>query len=151
MATTTATREAILGSLAQFIRQRPGINTDLFPSMPDYRRAIKRAAKDLAAANEMLSAVALRPTITADDIARAAMGGALGWQEHSRQWVYMTQHRFWEEYRKAAGALLAHLLWQDLSDCAHDYLPAPDDIHRELRRMLSRTTYLAFFRKYPGA
>lgn len=120
---TTATKTAILHALRAFIAQRSGIEFANYQSgdwkasraafMGDYRPILKHGRH----ARELLRAVELRDSITADDIieaSRHAFSGRLTIKVREDGAVaidYCAGQYFPTEYRNAACAVLASTLW----------------------------------------
>lgn len=115
------TKETILDALAKHIAQRSGIDARNYFS--DWRdtegrkafaaeyREILREGRD---ARALLYAVRRSPSITAEDILAAskrAFSGRLSWNDEKQRWDYCTGQYFPTEYRSAACAVLASVLW----------------------------------------
>lgn len=144
--TTTATttdRSAVLAGLARFIAQRSGIDARNYRSswadkeghaafMSDYRR-ILRDGRD---ARQLLRAVELRDSITADDIAAETRGSRLELLPDGSAWHYTAGQYFATEYRAAACRLLSMLLWQRWRN--DDPTATADDLRRKARREFGR-------------
>ena len=115
------TKETILDALAKHIAQRSGIDARNYFS--DWRdtegrkafaaeyREILREGRD---ARALLYAVRRSPSITVHDILAAskrAFSGCLSWNDEKQRWDYCTGQYFPTEYRAAACAVLASVLW----------------------------------------
>lgn len=121
METTTQTeRDAILNALQVFINQRPGLEFGNYGNAAAYRAEYRSIARDKRDALTLLSAVRWRESITADDI-KAGFTGRLSWNGEGLE--YCTGQYWPTEYRRAACAVLAAILWAYWRDCAN---PATD-------------------------
>ena len=121
-------KTAILESLQKFIAQRSGIDFQNYQSgdpkggrdafMGDYRPILKHGRQ----ARQMLRAIELRDSITAENIMEAtrAFSGRLQIEERDgkARIDYTTGQYFPTEYRRAACAVLARCLWDYWRNCA---------------------------------
>ena len=113
------TREQILNALAAWIKQRPGLEFGNYGDMRTYRAELRQIAKDRRDAETLLRAVALRPSITAEDLIAAtrAYSGRLQIKDRGNavgvHIEYCTGQYWPTEYRKAVCAVLASALWED--------------------------------------
>ena len=145
-------KQAICEALRVWINQRPGLEYGNYGSVTSYRAEVRSIGRDLQHARELLRAVELRDSITGDDLAAAAAfphaySGRLSCQVFEPGKVYKSDGcmessydkltvkldyctgQYWPtEYRKAACAVLASVLWS----WHRDNMPAP-------RGKLSRT------------
>ncbi len=136
------TKDTILNALAKHIAQRSGIDARNYFS--DWRdtegrkafaaeyREILREGRD---ARALLYAVRRSPSITADDILAAskrAFSGRLSWNDKKQRWDYCTGQYFPTEYRAAACAVLASVLWN------WSERPTTDDKRKYFRGELGR-------------
>lgn len=161
---TTATKAAIIQSLRAFIAQRSGLDWrdysgDRAALMGDYRPILKHGRH----ARQLLRAVELRDSITADDLieaSRHAFSGRLAIKVREDGAVaidYCAGQYFPTEYRNAACAVLASALWaywranmpaptkaKDGSD-RYDGLSAGDWLRRQARREFGRGIASAWF------
>lgn len=129
-------KQAMLNALRAFINQRSGIDFRNYQSgnwkqsrecfLGDYRPILRHGKH----ARTLLRAVELRDSITAEHIleaSRNAYSGRLQWcpkQHHNSKtgeytglWEYTTGQYFPTEYRNAACAVLARVLWYFYRDC----------------------------------
>lgn len=118
------TKQQILTALQAWINQRPGLEFGNYGTLASYRAELRSIAKDRRDALELLNAVALRDSITAEDLIAAfprAYSGRLTLTEingdnpklaHAAQLDYCTGQYWPTEYRKAACAVLASALWE---------------------------------------
>lgn len=65
------TRERILNGLDAWVRQRPGLEFGNYGELKSYRAELRQIAKDKRDAETLLRAVALRPSITAENLVAA--------------------------------------------------------------------------------
>lgn len=130
----TYTKEEIVAMLDEFISQRSGIDWrdyggDREAFMGDYRPMLK----DGKTARYLLSCVE-NSSMTVDDMLPAfrAFSGRLSLTDNGLE--YCTGQYFPTEYRKAACAVLAQMLW--------DYYREPTDtgdmLRKKFRRMFGR-------------
>jgi hypothetical protein len=152
-------RELILANLAQFIRQRPGIDPRNYIShwqdangRRAYRQEVRSVTRDLHHARQLLAAVSWRTGIDAEALKAALHGaysGRLSWipggtvHEDSParassspygRLVYCTGQYFPTEYRRAVCAVLASALWSYFRDqCG---AKTGDDVRKMARREL---------------
>ena len=110
------TKQQILQALRVWINQRPGLEFGNYGELSSYRAELRQIAKDRRDALELLSAVALRDSITVKDLIEAfprAYSGRLSINEDKERvrFEYCTGQYWPTEYRKAACAVLAAVLW----------------------------------------
>ena len=116
------TKSAILQSLARFIAQRPGLEFGNYGDVSAYRSELRGITRDRHIAEQLLSYVAIRDSITADrilDAARSSFGGRLTITERDDGACvidYCTGQYFPTEYRRAAAAVLAGAIWDWLRE-----------------------------------
>lgn len=126
------TKEHILISLRTWINQRPGLEFADYGNVPAYRSELRSITKDRRDALELLNAVALRGSITAEDLLAAfprAFSGRLSITEttnskgeKSAKLDYCTGQYWPTEYRRAVCAVLSAVLWAWMRDSA---MPKP--------------------------
>ena len=110
-------KQAIIGALYTFIGQRPGLEYGNYGEPVSYRAEVRAIGRDLTQARQLLRYVELRASITADDIIAAskrAYSGRLTITARDDGAVaidYCTGQYFPTEYRKAACAVMASVLW----------------------------------------
>jgi hypothetical protein len=122
---STPTKEQIITLLHAWISQRPGLEAANYfgggnyaESLANYRAEVRSIGKDLAHARQLLRAVELSG-ITAEEMMAAfprAYSGRLSLVEHPKKpgsWAldYCTGQYWPTEYRRAACAVLASMLW----------------------------------------
>lgn len=109
-------KETILAALSAFVSQRSGIDyrnySERSSFMSDYRPILRRGKQ----AREMIRQVAWRDSITAQnliDASNRAFSGRLQFVERGDKVgvEYITGQYFPTEYRAAACAVLAQVLW----------------------------------------
>lgn len=132
---TAPTKETVLAALRAFIAQRSGLDARNYGSreslLGDYRPIIRHGKH----ARAMLRAVEWRDSITAEHLlnaARHSYSGRLSFVVKPSGAVgvdYCTGQYFPTEYRKAACALLATVLW----DCWRETGISADSIRRRAR------------------
>lgn len=121
-------KENLLQALRAFARQRPGLEFGNYGELKAYRAELRSITKDLQHAQELLTAVALRDSITADAIVTAskrAYSGRLTITEPKPGRFaldYCTGQYFPTEYRPAVCAALSAALWE----YAREQTPAPE-------------------------
>lgn len=111
------TKEHVLIALRAWIRQRPGLDFHNYGAVAPYRAELRQIAKDKRDAETLLADVALRDSITAEDLIAAfprAYSGRLSISEDKgrAKLEYCTGQYWPTEYRKAACAVLASALWE---------------------------------------
>lgn len=113
-------KQAIIAALRAFIEQRPGFDWHNYSTARDYRADQRRATRQLHDARELLRAVELRDSITADDILREAQSGRVtiratmpAYVEKIGPWRvdYCTGQYWCTEFRAGVCRLLASVLW----------------------------------------
>lgn len=121
--TQTTERAEILNALQVFINQRPGLEFGNYGDLAAYRAEYRAILTDKKHALILLNAVRWRESITAEDIkARfSAYSSRLSWDGEKLD--YCTGQYWPTEYRRAACAVLASILWAYWRDCAN---PATD-------------------------
>jgi hypothetical protein len=139
-------KESILESLRAFANQRPGLDFANYGDISAYRSESRSITKDLHQANELLNAVSLRDSLTADAIIEAskhAFSGRLTIEETADGFKidYCTGQYWPTEYRRAVCAVLSSALW--------DYWREPestgDTIRKTARKNLSRAVANRWF------
>lgn len=105
--TETNERELMLAGLRAFVRQRPGFEPANYGDAASYRADVRRAGRDLREAEELLRAVALRPSCALSP----KQAGRLTWEAGEKRWDYVTGQYFPTEYRAAACRVLVSALW----------------------------------------
>ena len=135
-------KQRILETLNAWAEQRPGLDPrdygdGTMDGWRNYRRESAHITKDLHDYRALAAAVSWRDSITADDLIKAserAFSGRLTindisahYDDGSTYWAYSIQYctgQYWPtEYRKAACAVLANVLWHYFaSDCPKDYI-----------------------------
>jgi hypothetical protein len=127
-APVSATKTAICNALRGWINQRPGLDYGNYGEPTSYRAEVRKISRQRADALQLLRAVELRDSITAAEIAEAfprAFMGRLSLNiaaDGSVSFNYGTGQYWCTEYRAAACAVLASVLWSDY----RKNLPAPD-------------------------
>ena len=111
------TKQQILQALQTWINQRPGLEFGNYGNLSSYRAELRSIAKDKRDAQVLLTAVALRDSITAQDILAAtrAYSGRLQikpTKDGGASIEYCTGQYWPTEYRKAVCAVLASVLWE---------------------------------------
>jgi hypothetical protein len=107
----------LIAALHKFINQRPGLEFGNYGDVKTYRAEVRSIGKDLREARQLLRAVELRDTITADDIIKASQGAYSGRLTITPvdgggfRLDYCTGQYFPTEYRRAVCAVLSSALW----------------------------------------
>jgi hypothetical protein len=111
-------KQTICAMLRVWINQRPGLDFANYGDIKTYRSALRSITKDRAEALQLLRAVELRDSITAEMMVAAfprAYSGRLRLEKREKdgKWVldYCTGQYWPTEYRRAACAVLASVLW----------------------------------------
>jgi len=110
-------KQQIITALRAFVAQRSGMEFANYGDVASFRAEQRAITRDGKEARELLRAVELRDSITADDIIAAskrAYSGRLLIVERADGAVaidYCTGQYFPTEYRKAVCAVCASLLW----------------------------------------
>lgn len=144
------TKQQILEALQSWVAQRPGLDFGNYGDMASYRSELRSIAKDKHDAEKLLTAVALRDSITADDLKAAfrAYSGRLSITEENDQvkLSYVTGQYWPTEYRKAACAVLASALWEHRRDSVPSKVEKPGDwIRGSFRREFGRSIQQRWF------
>ena len=110
------TKAQIIAALYAWINQRPGLEFGNYGDVSAYRSELRSITKDRQHALQLLRAVELRDSITAEDMVAAfprAFSGRLTIEETPKgaKLDYCTGQYWPTEYRKAACAVLASVLW----------------------------------------
>lgn len=110
----TDERTAIFQALRNWINQRPGLEFGNYGDVPAYRSEQRRIARDRRHAREMLNAVE-NSGATLEQIKAGfrAYSGRLSWD--GKKLDYCTGQYWPTEYRAAACAVLAAILWSQAS------------------------------------
>ena len=111
------TKEQILTLLADWIKQRPGLEYCCYGNLSAYRSEMRSITRDRHDAEILLRAVALS-SLTRDELIDSfrAFSGRLQLVERNGSWKldYCTGQYWPTEYRKAACAVLAMALWYNV-------------------------------------
>ena len=115
----TDRKAAILETLARFIASRPGLEWANYGDSTSYRADQRAIARDRRHAETLMAYVGRRPSITADDLMRAARdaySGRLTITESPEGFRidYCTGQYYPTEYRRATCAVLASAIWDNL-------------------------------------
>lgn len=104
-------RDAILEALANWIKQRPGLDFRNYGDVKAYRAELRSITQDLHDARTLLTAVGWRSSIDGPALEDAfhAYSGRLSWDGKSLS--YCTGQYWPTEYRRAACAVLASAIW----------------------------------------
>lgn len=120
------TKQAIIDALRTWINQRPGLEYGNYGNITSYRSELRSITRDLHHARELLRAVELRDSISAEDLARAfrAYSGrmTLTGNNGTAQLSYCTGQYWPTEYRKVVCAIAAAALWEHVR---FKCMPAP--------------------------
>jgi hypothetical protein len=137
---TLPARETLLALIAKHISQRSGI--DFRSAMADYRKILQQGRD----ARAMLRAIELRESIDSEAILAGfrAFSGRLSLSEDGTRLEYVTGQYYPMEYRAAACAVLASILWDYWRDCKED--ATGFDIRKEASRNLGRGIASRWFR-----
>lgn len=111
-----ATKQEICTLLRAFINQRPGLDFNNYGCATSYRAELRRITKQRADALQLLRAVELRDSISAQDLIapfQTAFCGRLELVESKGKLSlnYCAGQYFPTEYRAAVCAVLARCLW----------------------------------------
>ena len=132
----------VMHALSAFVDQRPGFDLCNYDSMSSYRSDYNPVLREKHDFYQMLSQISWRDSITADDIIKAsehAFSGRLTIRECGDRRVeveYCTGQYFPTEYRAAACAVLASVLWDYWRSC--DAESTGDSIRKTARDNLGR-------------
>lgn len=142
-----ATKEQIITALYKFISQRPGMDYGNYGDVSSYRSDYRGILKDYDHARQMLRFVEMSDSITGEDIVKAsthAFSGRLEWSDEKMKWSYCTGQYFPTEYRAAACAVLASVLWAWFRDqCGYE---TGDAIRKAARNNFGKGIQQAWFR-----
>jgi hypothetical protein len=114
-----ARKAAIIAALRTFMNQRPGLEFGNYGDVRAYRSEMRGITRDLHDARELMRAVELSDSITADDLIRAASSAFSGRltihvdadAPFGARVAYCTGQYWPTEYRRAVCAVLASALW----------------------------------------
>ena len=109
-------KTALLEALSKFIAQRPGLEWGNYGDATLYRSESRSITKDRHHAETLLRYVALRDSITAEDIVKASKESFSGRLTITAEGDgfrvdYCTGQYFPTEYRRAVCAVLASAIW----------------------------------------
>lgn len=116
---STSKREQILTALAAFIRQRPGLEFGNYGDVRLYRQEMRSITRDRHIAEKLLAQVSWRESIGETELRDAfrAFSGRLSIIDRPDGSIgleYCAGQYFPTEYRKAACAVLASALWDQM-------------------------------------
>ncbi len=112
------TKQQILDALYAFANQRPGLEFGNYGEIRAYRAEMRSITKDRAEAFQLIRAVELSSSITAEALLAAfprAFSGRLSIAQDAKGRVkldYCTGQYWPTEYRRAVCAVLASALWE---------------------------------------
>jgi len=102
----------LCAALRAWLNQRPGLEFCNYGDVISYRAELRGITRQRADALQMLRAVELRDSITAADmLAELQSHSRLFWDMEKSRLEYVTGQYWCTEYRRAAAALLASVLW----------------------------------------
>ena len=142
------TKEQLITALAQWIKQRPGLEYGNYGDPTSYRAELRGIAKDKRDAEQLVRAVELS-SITAEEFLKAfdAFSGRLQWTDKGLD--YCTGQYWPTEYRRAAAAVCASALWnhyrEDYARTATEEESPGDAIRRNFKRVYGRTMQQRWF------
>ncbi len=117
------TKTELCQALRRWINQRPGMDYANYGDPVSYRAELRGITRQRADALQLLRAVELRESITAERIlAELQSGSRLSWDAEKRRLDYVTGQYWCTEYRRAACAALSSILWAWVRDTS---MPAP--------------------------
>lgn len=99
-------KETLIAALRKFIAQRPGLEFGNYGNVSAYRSEMRSITKDRHHAETMLSAVAWRDSITADDIIKASEGAFSGRLSINTVPCRSDSQQLAYEARRACGGIL---------------------------------------------
>lgn len=115
-------KQQIIAALRAFVAQRSGMDWRNYGDVTSYRSEQRGIMRDGKEARELIRAVELHDSITANDIVKAsksAFSGRLSIAERDDGAVsvdYCTGQYFPTEYRKAVCAVCSSVLWDYMRD-----------------------------------
>jgi hypothetical protein len=145
-------RDMILNALQAFIAQRPGLEFGNYGDVSAYRSEMRAITKDRHIAEKLLAAVRWRTSIGEKELREAfrAFSGRLSIEDRPDGAIalsYCTGQYFPTEYRKAAAAVLAAALWDNMRD--NTLLPDTPNkgerLRATFRREFGRTIQSRYF------
>jgi hypothetical protein len=109
-------KQTIIEALRVFVNQRPGLEFGNYGEWKAYSAEVRSIGKDLREARQLLRAVELRDTITAEDIVKAASSAYSGRlsivERDGMVAIDYCVGQYWPtEYRRAVCAVLSACLW----------------------------------------
>lgn len=142
-----ATKTQIIAALYKFISQRPGMDFGNYGDVSLYRSEYRGILKNYDHARQLLRFVEMSDSITGEDIVKAsqsAFSGRLEWDDEKGVWRYCTGQYFPTEYRAAACAVLASVLWAWFrGQCGYS---TGDAIRKAAKNNFGRSIANAWFR-----
>lgn len=123
-------KKQILAALSKFAEQRPGFDFRNYGDAKNYRHDTRRSSQHLSDFRALIADVLANPGVHAEDLVNASGGGRLTVTvpKAGPEIEYCAGQYWCVEYRAAACALLARVLWVDKaaeqleSDGKCDYL-----------------------------
>lgn len=119
---TSITKQNLIALLYGFVAQRPRLEFGNYGDTGAYRSEARSIAKDKRDAEALIRYVALRDSITADDILRAMRGAyagrlSLAADKKGSPYLDYCVGQYWPtEYRRAVAAVMAQCIWDWLRD-----------------------------------
>ena len=108
--TTKPTKEQLLNALKNRVKQRPGLDFANYGDVSAYRSELRTITRQRHDAETLIREVALRDTITTDDIL-SNLSNRLTWNAEKSRLEYCTGQYWCTEYRAAVCSVLASVLW----------------------------------------
>lgn len=105
-------KQQIVSALAEWIKQRPGLEYGNYGCPRSYRQELRGITRDLNDARKLLRNVEMStmPAETIEEAFGRAFGGRMSWDGSKIDYCV---GQYWPtEYRRAACAVLARALWQ---------------------------------------
>ena len=113
------TKQQALQALEQFVNSRPGFDYHSYGDATSYRSDMRTAMNSRTDALTMLRYIAMRDSITVDQVLDAAkhnFGGRLTIDAETGAIDYCAGQYYPTEYRRAAACVLAAAIWSWLRD-----------------------------------
>lgn len=141
---TTATKSALVTLLANWIKQRPGLEYGNYGNVSAYRSELRNITRQRHDAETLLASVALADNISASDILAAfpqAFSGRLSFDAENQKLEYCAGQYWPTEYRAAACAVLAYVLWAE----ARGHLKTGDELRKHFRQQFGAAIQKRWF------
>lgn len=141
---TTPNKSVLITLLSNWIKQRPGLEFGNYGNVSAYRSEMRNITRQRHDAETLLARVSWDDEISAQDIIDAfpqAFSGRLSFDAENLKLEYCAGQYWPTEYRAAACAVLARVLWNE----ARDRYETGDALRKHFRQQFGASIQKRWF------